>query len=732
MTQSNILADVLLRRERILVVSDGPVDRKKKLIFLSELAQLGYEPVDTDKYTDTVLAKHSSIIGALKKLKAGHVEYVPLFSGFPDKVPSEIEHFAKRFYGFVGNVLGLFTSGRTLDSGVVVPEWLFDLSEFGADPITQFQDLGLFTQGIENQKAREADSAKSLTKIRLVSEHEAWEIGQQYLNRVLSAKSSIKETLKEDIEKLLEIYGADAVDVGEISFKETKAYLSKYFWNKGDYKSACALVTNPTDFLRLFASLTDSDVSLAKKIKYPKLTKVQRKLVVETLNKFSNLTEDLNRHRGLWLAIGRGLHVGAYQRTAANVASAFDTLRNHKVITWNSIVESNLSNGSYMSILDMLKERPSEFARKLHLLLRMAEAESTSSEKKQVLSAFDAVAAKVPLKTLVVLERYFATIDQLDNRTIVNKKGSIKILPKDLAPLDVTTVSTVRTSIQNAIGKKIASEKGSWAGKKVWVDPRLSSFVVPLQQRKASEAFMTVGRGTRIKFDDTKVLRLFMWWKEKDTRTDLDLSVIQFDDNMTYKGHVSYTHLRDEGIVHSGDITSAPHGAAEFIDVSLDVLKKKGVRYIAPQIYRFCGNSFAEMDEVYAGWMCREKANRDYKSFDIKTVENAFNLNGNSAYCLPMIVDVQNNEIIFVDLYVGTKELHNRVENSLGSVSAIAREVVKMVETKPNIFDLARYNVLGRGATMAESSENADLTIGVSDCDFNATKIEQILSELLA
>lgn len=728
MSKFNDLADVLLRRERILVVSDGLSDPKKKLIFLSELASLGYEPVDTGKYSDSVLRRHSSIIQSLKKLKAGHVDYVPLFSGFPDKVPSELEHFSKRFYGLMGNVLGLFTNGQTLDSGVIVPEWLFDLNEFGADPITQFQDLGLFLRGIENQKAREEDTAKSLSKIRFVSEHEGWMIGQEYLNRVLSAKSSIKETLKDDIEKLLELYDVGVIDAEKITFKETKTYLLKHYWEKGDYESACELVTSPTDFLRLFASLTGGDVSLSQKIKFPKLARKQRNLVVQTLNGFPNLAEDLNRYRGLWIAIGRGLHVGEYRTKYTNVATAFNALRNEKIETWNTVVESNLSNGSYQAVLGLLKQRPSEFARRLHALLRMAKSES---EQSNIVASFSAVADKIPLKTLIVLERYIDTIDSCENRTVINKKGRIKIFKNDLHVLNRKVVEDVRKAIEVAVLCRISSEKSSWEGKKVWIDPSLSSFVVPLQQRKASEAFLTAGRGTRIKFDDSKVLRLFIWWKEKSTRTDLDLSLIQFDEKMNYQGHVSYTRLADEGIVHSGDITSAPHGAAEFIDVKLDVLKKKGVRYIAPQIYRFAGNSFAEMDECYAGWMCREKVDHNYKSFDIKTVENAFNLNGNAAYSLPIIVDLQTNEIVFVDLYVGMRELHNRVENSLDSVSTIAKEVVKMTETKPNIFALAKYHAMARGAEQVESREDADLTIGISDCDFNATKIESVLSEFL-
>ena len=721
------LSDVLLRRKRILVVTDdSAVSKGSRLIFLSELASLGYEPVDVDKYNDSVLAQHTTIINTLKKLKAGHVDYVPLFTGFPEKTPSTLEHFSKRFYGLMGNVLGLFTNGQELDSGVIVPEWLFDLNEYGADPLTQFQDLGLFLKGIENQKAREEDTAKSLSKLRFVTEHEAWEIGQKYLNDILTAKSSIKETLKGDIETLLDLYGADYIPANKISFKETKAYVQKFFWNKGDVEAALGLATAPTDLLRLFAALTDSDISLSQKIKFPKFSRKQRRLIMATLDKFPGLATDMQAYRGLWIAIGRGLHFGEYIGKYKTAVAGFALISEKKLATWNNTIEMLMSSGAYD--LEMLKQRPGEFARRLHAVLRLA---SAHGEEGAVLAAFEEVAQRVPLKTLLVLERYFWTIDCCENRTIINKKGKIKIFKNELPKLDYIGVAAGGI-MADAIKKKIAQEKSGWSDKKVWVDPILKSFVVPLQQRKASDSFLTVGRGTRLKFDTSKVLRLFIWWKEKNSRTDLDLSLVQFDEDMNFKGHVSYTRLKDAGIAHSGDITSAPHGAAEFIDVKIDVLKKKGVRYVAPQIYRYCGDSFADMDECYAGWMCREKVDSKYKSFDIKTVENAFNLNGNSAYSLPMVVDLHTNEIVFVDLYVGTRLLHNRVENSLDSVSAITKEISKMVETKPNMMDLALFNVHGRGATLVHDRDEADLTIGVTDCDFNATEIESVLNEFLA
>jgi len=55
---------------------------------------------------------------------------------------------------------------------------------------------------------------------------------------------------------------------------------------------------------------------------------------------------------------------------------------------------------------------------------------------------------------------------------------------------------------------------------------------------------------------------------------------------------------------------------------------------------------------TYMGWMMRDDVNSDVKSFDIKTVVNKMNVTGNGKYYIPFLLDVVNNKIIYVDLYV--------------------------------------------------------------------------------
>ena len=58
------------------------------------------------------------------------------------------------------------------------------------------------------------------------------------------------------------------------------------------------------------------------------------------------------------------------------------------------------------------------------------------------------------------------------------------------------------------------------------------------------------------------------------------LSAVLYDAEWRYREHISYTNLRSESYraCHSGDITSAPEGACEFIDIDIPSVVAYGGR----------------------------------------------------------------------------------------------------------------------------------------------------------
>lgn len=729
MKLNNDILKIGLNRIKVLPIGEGEVTPKLKLVFFSELAKLGFKVSNPQAYNDSVLENFDTIMSSLSKMKGGDVDYVPLFNGFPNNVPEKNEFFVKRMVGFLGNVMGLFDEGETMDNGIIVPEWLFNLDDFSADPIVGRQSSELYNKGVENQKSRKSDFHTEWTTLELVSENEINNMLENYLCSNLYSKSSIKETLKNDIEFLIDYIGLSNVESKKVLFKETKSYIMAKLWKINDYETLRSYVGSPTDILRMFASLTDTDISLSTNIKFPKMKRVQRRFILESLNTSSNsnLAEDLNMYKGLWLELGRYLHPGEYKGRYPEAFKAFDTIRNGNVITFNSKVEKAIEDKDLSLTLDLLSTKPGIFGRKLHQLLTMFDS---GSYTEKILSIFNKISTKLELKNLLVLETYFKTIDSSPYRSIINKKGKVIVINNNKQHKLNDDVSKVVESIQSAIRIKLSSNE-DLSKTKVWVDPNLTNYTIPLQQRKMSDGLISLGRGSKLRFDGEKVLRMFTYWKQSEHMSDLDLSLILFDENMEEVDQVSYTNLSTNGIVHSGDITSAPHGSAEFIDIELDKIEDN-VRYLAIQIFRFSGENFMELDKSYAGWMFRERTDSNIKSFDIKTVQNKFNVSGQGNYSMPMVVDIKTQEIIFIDMYMsGRSNNYNSNEGAIHDISIVTKELVKMIETRPNMFDLVQHHMEGSKANLVEEKSEAELTYGIEDCNFNVTNVEEILSEML-
>lgn len=722
------MKSIAIRRLKILPVPRGKgLSSKQKISLLSELANLGYHvknPELLERASQAFLLDYGQIIDTLKEIRGGNVEYVPLFLGFPEDVPDDDDYFCQRIFGWLQTLVGPYPVGQKLENGLVIPDWLFDLKEFGADPVTQFQDKGLFKKALKLIKKKKKDSHTEWITLVLMEAEAALDRLKDWAVDCLYANSSIKTALHNDILQVLSsVDFEDTLDLEKVVRRENRALLAKLYWRDNNLEKLKTVTTSATDILRLLAALTDSDISLAEKITFPKLKRAQRRTLLEILETAYGVEEEIRNYKGLWKELGRYLHPGEYAKQFPQTAEVFDKLRNGKLRTFASKTERLLTQGEAQEALAHLKKRPGTLGRKLHELLRKFPEHS-----QLCLAEFAAISDEMTLKNLLVLKSYFATINENPWRTIVNKLGKIKVLSNNaLGALDAPTLEKLQTILLKSIRTNLEARE-SWQDQSVYIDSRLKNYTIALQQRAASDGILTYGRGTRLPLDMNKVLRLFVYWKEAGKRTDLDLSVIQFDEEFNYLGHVSYTNLSADGIVHSGDLQSAPLGAAEFVDITLEKVDPK-VRYLAPQVLRFSGDTFGDLT-CHAGWMMREKVDKTYSSFDIKTVVNKFDVKGSGSYCVPLLVDLKAREATLVDLFIGKRALYNNVEGSKNEVAIACREVHKFLETRPTLLSLAHHHAQARGAKLVEREE-ADISFGLEDCTYNAHQTEKILAELL-
>src|SRR6202011_5770138 len=80
---------------------------------------------------------------------------------------------------------------------------------------------------------------------------------------------------------------------------------------------------------------------------------------------------------------------------------------------------------------------------------------------------------------------------------------------------------------------------------KVRVDESLKSYLVPFAMRSASKALRTIARGSRIDLPEGNTIRFFLWWKNGEHRTDIDLSALFFSAGWSRLGHIAYYNLHE-------------------------------------------------------------------------------------------------------------------------------------------------------------------------------------------
>jgi hypothetical protein len=605
----------------------------------------------------------------------------PLFTRFPDDLPNDDEYLLRRILGFLG--INTFADG----------------SRFGADPVTQMQRVDLWQAAVVAQDRRLTDDRTEWITLTLVSPDLAAQKLTKWATDLVYGSTPIKEVLWDDLFAVLDLLKI-AIEIEQIQIKETLARLAVDRWQKWG-KIA---VKTPTDLLRMFASIQGQDVSLAKPIdlKGLKLSKPQRREIITFLNKCPALGEDLLRYKKLWISISKWLHPGDFVKQFPTVAKVFDDLRNDRIVSFESLV----INSPSQERIEHLLKRPAVLLRKLTWLLQEFPPEVIAES---ILSLKD----KVDTLPLPLLMTVYCAIDYESDRLVINKKGKPHTLNKRESLGDV---SAVLAAIDTLILIKL---RGSKDWDKVWIDPAIDKLVLPLQARKQSDGLLNLARGSRISIDGgksnleenpskTEAIRLFIYWQETSDRTDLDLSVMKLDPDFNSVGHVGWNDYGSgKDIAHSGDIQSAPMGAAEFIDLRLAALEDG---YILPSIIRFAGEEFSAMKACYAGWMNRAKVGGDTQTFDAKTVAEKVDVNQNGQTWIPFLLDVAAKEIIYVDIYSNGARIIERNEHS----PALAAALASYWQARPTFGALARWYARANDAKIVELLD-ATITIGISD-----------------
>jgi hypothetical protein len=476
-----------------------------------------------------------------------------------------------------------------------------------------------------------------------------------------------------------------------------------------------------TDVLRLAVALSDGDVSLAEPTKFTKFRRSERRQLLAWLERCSDATADMLRWKERWKRLGERLHPGNYADRFPKAFAAFTVLRSDSdYSTFHSKLEGYLIRHDAAAALELLSHRPGDLARRLDHLLRMAKY------WRPVADAFARAAERVATPVLLQVLAHFRHRTQPRPLRAFFPKGEVaKVFARknNLPPLPPEATLAATSICERTLIARFA--KLSKLGR-CYLDPRLTSYLVPFSQRSAAKALRTLVRGSRLPLPDARVLRFFLWWKNGNSRTDIDLSAALYAADFSYVDVVSYYNLKNFGGHHSGDIVDAPHGAAEFIDLDIERTRAGNVRYVVMSINSFTEQPYCDLPECFAGWMGRQRANSG-EIFEPRTVQDKIDIAANTRICLPAVFDLALREVIWADLGLRKHPLWNNVRQNLCGMSLMLRALTGLV--KPDLHTLFGLHIAARGEP-ASDPRSADCTFAV-DQGVTPFDVSRIAAEFL-
>ena len=453
-----------------------------------------------------------------------------------------------------------------------------------------------------------------------------------------------------------------------------------------------------TDVLRLAVAMAGGDVSLAEPCQFPSFSRAQRRRLLGLLDAVGQVqdsrdsAEEMARRCERWKRLARHLRPGDYARRFPRaVALLHQVASGGAEAGFTSHLEEVLARRGVEGALRLLSTRPGVFARRLNHLLRLCVDEAA---RERVVAEFARVAPKVSLPVLVRLWEYFSSPgpDALPWRVVAIKAATgtkTTLIPSTRrpGPADAAVVRAVEEALRQRkrLGR-IAVDQGMYEG-----------YTAPVGLRSASPGMRTAGRGTRLPLPEGETIRFFLHWRDlpeappkalgpagpaaaedRDTRVDLDLSAFFVSEDFTRTEQIAYYNLRSTAAVHSGDLTSAPDGAAEFIDVTLAEALRQGWRYVVMTVHSFSHHPLSEVPECWAGAMARGADPQSGEIFEASTVMQRLDLVSPTFNATPFVIDLAERRLIWWDLPVGVGE--HQVANLDRSSNRVLAHLLDLLE----------------------------------------------------
>jgi hypothetical protein len=262
----------------------------------------------------------------------------------------------------------------------------------------------------------------------------------------------------------------------------------------------------------------------------------------------------------------------------------------------------------------------------LQLLLQYAQYKKGSAPRTFTFSKYN------------LMKVHTETAEEMNHRRSVISEGQAQMLANRLTGI-------LRANLKDRLGK-------------VYIDPEMKRYALPIAESTSQGGFGVLTRGTRLPMrteemikegKPIKKLRGFTYWEKVN---DIDLSVFGIDTEGNRKEFSWRTMAgnQSEAITYSGDETSGFNGGSEYFDVDLPKFRDKypGMRYLI-----FCDNVYSALtfDKCFcrAGYMLRDTESSG-EIYEPKTVQSAYTVNCNSTFAYLFGIDLETEELIWLNM----------------------------------------------------------------------------------
>ncbi len=452
----------------------------------------------------------------------------------------------------------------------------------------------------------------------------------------------------------------------------------------------------------------------ARRFRVARLRRPLRRALLELLDALppDTLAEDMLRHRSLWTWVGELLHPHDYARRYPTAARGFAIVRGGApaeapppFTPYYARLDGAVRRADSAAMTAILRERAGELGRRFDHALRIA-----GDDPVAVARTTEALVAAAPALSMPVLLTLYTHLPTRVRPLPVRMywpKGQLALGasgPDERPPLRADAVVPAVRAIEAELLRRFARKP---AVADALIDAALADVIVPFNERTASRAAIALPRGSRLAIPEAKALRLFLHWCQPKggERTDVDLSVAFYDAAWKYRGVCSYYQLTEKssrGVVarSSGDRTDAPYpdGASEFVDIDRAIARASGYRYAAMVVNAYSGLAFRDLERATAGVMLRDDLGGMH--FDPRTVELAFDLQGDHGMFLPLIVDLDDDRLHWLDVYAAGSLQFNNVATSNKDLKRLGPQLLGYFGTgeRASMYDLALLHAAARAA----------------------------------